>query len=55
MQCYWLKVYQQFIIPFPAPVKTKTRGQILDGSPIVAISSPTEITAAFAVASEEYM
>lgn len=37
------------------PVKTKTRGQILDGSPIVAISSPIEITAAFAEANEEYM
>lgn len=44
-----------FGIPFPEPVNTKTRGQICDGSPMVAISSPTEITAALAAASEEYM
>lgn len=33
----------------------KTRGQIPDGNPKVAISSPTEITAAFAAAKEEYI
>lgn len=35
-------------LPFPAPVKTKTIGVTADGSPIVAISSPTAITAALA-------
>jgi len=42
-------------IPFPEPVNTKTRGQIPNGSPCVAISSPTEITAALAAAREGYM
>lgn len=42
-------------IPFPEPVNTKTRGDILDGSPWVAISSPTAMTAALAAAREEYM
>lgn len=41
--------------PFPEPVNTKSRGQIPDGSPKVAISSPTEITAALAAAKEVYM
>jgi hypothetical protein len=36
-------------------VKTNTRGQIPNGSPWLAISSPTEITAAFAAANEEYI
>lgn len=42
-------------LPCPEPVKTKTRGQIPDGSPSVAISSPAEIIAALAAANEEYM
>lgn len=42
-------------VPFPEPVNTKTRGQIPDGSPRVAISSPTEITAALAAARDEYI
>lgn len=42
-------------LPFPVPVKTNTRGQIPNGSPWLAISSPTEITAAFAAANEEYI
>lgn len=41
--------------PFPSPVKTMTIGEIPDGSPKVAISSPTAITAAFAAAREGYM
>ena len=49
------KNWQGKEIPFPFPVKTKTRGQIPDGSPIVAISSPTDMTAAFAEAKEGYM
>jgi hypothetical protein len=32
-----------------------TKGQIPDGNPKVAISSPTEITAALAAAKDEYM
>lgn len=42
-------------VPFPEPVNVKTRGQIADGNPIVAISSPTEITAAFAAAKDGYI
>ncbi|CAE5956310.1 unnamed protein product [Arabidopsis arenosa] len=42
-------------LPFPVPVKTNTRGQIPNGSPWLAISSSTEITAAFAAAKEEYI
>lgn len=51
-----MDVYElQISIPFPDPVNTKTRGQIPDGNPWAAISSPTEITAALAAAKEEYM
>lgn len=42
-------------LPFPEPVNMKINGQIPDGSPRVAISSPTEITAALAAAKEGYM
>lgn len=42
-------------LPFPEPVNTKTSGQIPNGNPWVVISSPTEITAAFAAAKEGYM
>lgn len=42
-------------LPFPEPVNTKTRGQIPKGNPWVAISSPTEMTAALAAAKEGYM
>lgn len=42
-------------IPFPEPVNTKISGHIPDGSPKVAISSPTEIIAALAAAKEGYM
>jgi hypothetical protein len=42
-------------IPFPSPVKINTIGQIPDGSPSVAISSPTAITPALAAASEGYI
>lgn len=45
----------QFTIPFPEPVNMKTKGQIPAGNPSVAISSPTEITAAFAAAKAEYI
>lgn len=44
-----------FNVPFPEPVKTKTSGQIPAGNPRVAISSPTEITAALAAAKDEYI
>ena len=44
-----------FSVPFPEPVKIKTRGQIPAGNPRVAISSPTEITAALAEAKDEYI
>lgn len=47
--------YQGEAIPFPVPVKTKTRGQMPDGSPKVEISSPTDMTAALAAASDGYM
>jgi hypothetical protein len=42
-------------LPFPTPVNTNTIGQIPDGSPNVAISSPTAMTAALAAASEGYI
>lgn len=42
-------------IPFPEPVNMNVSGQIPGGRPRVAISSPTEITAAFAAAKEGYM
>lgn len=45
----------RFIVPFPEPVKTKTKGEIPEGSPNVAISSPTAITAALAAAREGYI
>lgn len=53
--CNQQKYHRIIIIPFPEPVNIKTRGQIPDGNPNVAISSPTEITAAFAAAKEEYI
>ena len=43
------------VIPFPEPVKTKTRGHISEGNPVVAISSPTDTTAAFAAANDGYI
>ncbi len=49
------EVFAMLIVPFPEPVNTKTSGQIPEGSPWVAISSPTEITAALAAAKEGYM
>ena len=45
----------KYIIPFPEPVNTMTNGQISGGKPCVAISSPTDITAAFAAARDVYM
>jgi hypothetical protein len=42
-------------LPFPTPVNTNTIGQIPDGSPNVAISSATAMTAALAAASEGYI
>ena len=42
-------------LPFPDPVNTNTIGRIPDGSPNVAISSPTAMTAALAAASEGYI
>lgn len=42
-------------IPFPEPVNTMTKGQISGGKPWVAISSPTDITAALAAARDGYM
>lgn len=42
-------------VPFPVPVNTNTNGQIPDGNPCVAISSPTEIIAALAAANEGYI
>jgi hypothetical protein len=41
--------------PFPSPVNTKIVGEIPDGSPSVAISSPTAIIAALAAAREGYI
>lgn len=42
-------------LPFPVPVNTNTIGEIPDGSPNVAISSPMAMTAALAAASEGYI
>ena len=43
------------ILPFPVPVNTKTMGQISRGSPIVEISSPTDIMADLALVREVYI
>lgn len=55
-QCWVITKGFVFIkLPFPVPVNTKTTGEIPHGSPSVAISSPTAITAALAAAKEEYI
>jgi len=45
----------KYKIPFPEAVNTMTKGQICGGKPCVAISSPTDITAALAAARDGYV